>query len=96
MQAGGIQKRKVRHRSPTKDQATFGDRLYPGYDVDEQATTDSVSSLLTGENSDKYTLAICSGNNSFFVGRLYRYCNYRQRDGNIFDDAGGDKQTNNI
>ena len=78
------------------DPATFGDRLYPGYDVDEQATTGAVTSLLTGENSDKYTLTNCSGNNCFFIGRLYRYCNYRHRDGSISDDAGGDKQTNNF
>jgi len=78
------------------DQATFGDRLYPGYDVDEQVSTDAVTSLLTGEDSDKHTLAICSGNNCFFIGRLYRHSNIRQRDGNIFDDAGGDKQTNNL
>jgi hypothetical protein len=90
MGAGEIQKKKFLCSGPRIDPATFGDRIYPGYDVDGQAIIRFVSSLLTGEDSEKYTLAIYSGNNCFFIGRLYRYSNSRQRDGNIFDDAGGD------
>ena len=70
--------KKFRHRNQTRNPVTFGDRQYAGYDVHKQANIGPVTSLLTGEDSDKYTLAFCSGNNNFFVGRLYRYCNYRQ------------------